>query len=62
MKLEEIRERASVVGLAGAGKLRKAELIRKIQQAEGNDACYGAEWRRDCAEMHCCWRPDCMKE
>jgi hypothetical protein len=37
-------------------------LIRTIQQVEGNDSCYGAEWRQNCAEMHCCWRPDCLKE
>lgn len=37
MNLQEIRERAMAVGLIGVGKLRKAELIHKIQQAEGND-------------------------
>jgi len=62
MNMQEIRERAAAVGLAGFGKLRKAELVHRIQQAEGNDPCFGAEWRHQCAEMHCCWRPDCLKE
>jgi hypothetical protein len=62
MNMQEIRERAAAMGLAGVGKLRKAELIHKIQQGEGNDPCYGAEWRHQCAEMLCCWRSDCLKE
>jgi len=62
MNMNEIRERAAAVGLAGTGRLRKAELIRKIQQAEGNSPCYGAEWRQSCAEMFCCWRSNCQKE
>ena len=62
MNMTEIRERAVAVGLAGAGKLRKAELIRKIQLAEGNNPCFGAPWRGSCAEMFCCWRSDCQKE
>ena len=62
MNMAEVRERAAVAGLIGVGKLRKAELIQKIQQAEGNNSCYGAEWRQQCAEMFCCWRGDCLKE
>jgi hypothetical protein len=62
MNMQEIRERAAAVGITGCGKLRKAELIHRIQEAEGNSACYGVEWRHCCAEMLCCWRPDCQKE
>lgn len=62
MNMQEIRERATTIGLVGVGKLRKVELIHKIQQTEGNDACFGAEWRHQCAEMCCCWRADCQKE
>ena len=62
MNITEVRERAAAVGLVGIGKLRKAELIRKIQQAEGNNPCYEADWRHCCAEMFCCWRDDCLKE
>ena len=62
MNMQEIREKATAAGLTGVGKLRKAELIQKIQQAEGNTPCFGAEWRQHCAEMFCCWRDDCLKE
>ena len=62
MNLTEIRERAAAAGVTGAGKLRKAELIQKIQQCEGNNPCYGAGWSQQCAEMFCCWRGDCLKE
>ena len=62
MNMTEIRERAAAVGLTGVGKLRKAELIQKIQQAERNNPCYGAEWRQQCGELACCWRADCLKE
>ena len=62
MNMTEVRERAAAVGLTGVGKLRKAELIRKIQEAEGNNSCYGADWRHACVEMFCCWRDDCLKE
>ena len=62
MNIQEVRERAAALGLAGVSKMRKAELIQKIQQAEGNNPCYGAEWRQSCAEMECCWRSDCLKE
>lgn len=62
MNMQEIRERAAATGVTGAGKLRKVELIQQIQQAEGNNPCYGAEWRQRCAELFCCWRSDCLKE
>lgn len=62
MNMQEIRERATAAGVNGAAKLRKAELIRKIQQNEGNSPCFGADWRQSCAEMFCCWRDDCQKE
>jgi hypothetical protein len=62
MTMAEIREKAAVLGLTGIGKLRKVELIQQIQLAEGNNPCYGAEWRHRCAEMFCCWRSDCLKD
>lgn len=62
MNMQEVRERAAAVGLAGVGKLRKAELIRRIQEAEGNNPCYGAGWRLSCDQAECCWRSDCLKE
>ncbi len=62
MNMQEIRERAAAVGVGNVSRLRKMELIQRIQQAEGNNPCYGADWRQQCAEMFCCWRSDCQKE
>ncbi len=60
MKVTEIRERGQAMGMAGLAGLRKAELIRAIQLAEGNRECFGAAWRFDCPQLECCWRSDCL--
>lgn len=62
MNMNVIRARASQLGLSGIGKLRKGELVQMIQQAEGNNPCFGADWRHQCREMECCWRQDCLKD
>ena len=58
MRMQEIRERAKMLGLK-SGKMRKADLIRTIQAAEGNFACFqtGSE---ACDQSVCCWRKDCL--
>jgi len=62
MKATQIRERARQLDIKGSSKLRKAELIRAIQRAEGNPDCFGAEWRFNCPEFQCCWREDCLTD
>jgi hypothetical protein len=62
MKLAEIRQRAVALGVSGSRRLRKAELIRAIQLREGNQSCFGADWRFACGQMDCCWRGDCQTE
>lgn len=59
MKLQEIREIAKK-NIIKAGKMTKTELIRTIQKAEGNNACFATSLR-DCKEVNCLWREDCMK-
>jgi hypothetical protein len=59
MNMSEVRELARTAGVA-AGKMRKAELIRVVQRTEGNQDCFGAEWRYDCSRLGCCWRADCL--
>ncbi len=61
MRIEEVRQRAGALGLSGARRMRKSELIRAIQQREGNQPCFGADWRFDCGQLDCCWRDDCRK-
>lgn len=42
------------------GKLKKAELIKAIQIAEGNSPCFKAEFSSTCALQNCLWRSDCV--
>jgi len=58
MKLDDVKKIAEQHGIK-SGKLRKADLIRAIQQAEGNLSCYGTGSAADCGQEQCCWRDDC---
>lgn len=60
MKVSEIRERARAMGIKGSSAMRKGEMIRAIQRAEGNNDCFGSSWRFDCQQFDCCWRGDCL--
>lgn len=51
MKLEDVRAAAKSYGVA-AGKLPKPELIKLIQVAEGNFACFATAQDGE--------RPDCL--
>lgn len=57
MKMEQIREKARIMGVKNCSRLRKAELIRAIQEKEGNSPCYQAI--ADCQEQDCLWKPGC---
>ena len=60
MKMREIRQKAKDLGLKNTFGLSKAELIRRIQRAEGNFDCFGttADY---CDQSQCCIREDCLK-
>ncbi len=58
MKLAEIKEVAARKGVK-VGKMNKAELIRAVQAAEGNPACYCSGRAAHCGEADCLWREDC---
>jgi hypothetical protein len=58
MKLEEIKEIAKQNNIK-VGKLKKAELVRAIQLAEGNDVCFESGRAGDCGQSACLWREDC---
>lgn len=62
MKVTQIRERARQLDIKGTSKMRKGELIRAIQRAEGNQDCFGAEGRFNCSEYQCSWREDCLTD
>lgn len=58
MKLVEIRELAKQFGIT-AGKMKKADLVRAIQQSENNDPCFETGKVGICQQAACLWREDC---
>lgn len=58
MKLDEIREIAKQHNIK-PGKMKKADLVRAIQQAEGNEACFDTGKAETCGQHTCLWREDC---
>ncbi|MFH1028503.1 MAG: Rho termination factor N-terminal domain-containing protein [Pseudomonadota bacterium] len=58
MKLEDIREIAKQHDIK-VGKMKKAELVRAIQQAENNDVCFETGEADNCGQEACLWREDC---
>ncbi len=60
MNLKDIKEIAKQHGVKKAGRMRKDELIRSIQRAEGNFDCFGTAVSGECAQTDCLWRGDCL--
>lgn len=58
MKLQEIKEIAAKRGIK-VGKMKKSDLIRTIQDAEGNYPCFDTGKAADCGQPGCLWRDDC---
>jgi len=61
LNMKEIREMARQSGVRST-RMRKAELVRAIQRAEGNFDCYGTAIEEECDQEECLWREDCFKE
>jgi len=59
MTMGEIKDKAKNLGIT-PGVMKKTELIRAIQGAEGNTACYGTT-NGTCQWTECCFRADCLK-
>ena len=59
MKLAEIKEIAQQHEIK-VGKLKKAELVRAIQLAEGNEVCFETGQAAECGQAECLWRADCV--
>ena len=58
MKLEEIRAIAKQHDIK-TGRMKKAELIRAIQESEGNAQCFETGQAERCGQMACLWRSVC---
>ncbi len=59
MKTQEIRDIARRHQIKASG-LSKTVLIRKIQQAEGNFACFATTSNGACDQSGCLWRDECF--
>lgn len=60
MKLTDIKKIALEAGIK-TGKLKKNEIIHKIQIKENNTPCFDTGVK-DCVHRDCTWWDDCMKE
>ncbi len=59
MKMPEIKRKAKRLSVS-PGKMKKAELIHSIQEAEGYTPCFGTS-NGECQYTNCCFMPDCLK-
>jgi hypothetical protein len=59
MTMAQIKEKAMYLNI-NPSTMKKTELIRAIQAAEGNRQCYGTT-NGTCQWTSCCFRADCLK-
>jgi hypothetical protein len=60
MNMNEIRVKAESLGLKTVG-IKKPELIKSIQRAEGNFDCFGTAVDY-CDQWECCFRSLCLNQ
>lgn len=58
MNAEEVRGIARQRGVRTV-KMKKGEVIRAIQEAEGNPKCFDTGKAAECGQVNCLWREDC---
>ena len=58
MKMTDIQIIAKERGVS-PGRLTKVELVRSLQQAEGNEACFQTGRVDSCGQEGCLWRTGC---
>lgn len=59
MRMDEVREKAKKIGLK-TSRMKKDDLIRAIQMAEGNFPCFGSA-ENYCDQAGCCWQDECLE-
>lgn len=59
MTVKDVRAKAKEMGIQLGNKMKKADMIRTIQIAEGNNPCFQTGVT-SCDQVNCCWRSDCM--
>jgi hypothetical protein len=60
MTLKQVKDIAKTKGLK-IGNMKKENIIRSIQRAEGNFDCYGTASSGICNQDGCLWKEDCLK-
>ncbi len=66
MKVKEIiKKYKSIVPQKEKGvrlySTKKEDLIRMVQVAEGNTACFKSDVSRECDQVQCLWYKDCKR-
>jgi hypothetical protein len=59
MKMQEVREIAKKWNIKTVN-MKKTDLIRAIQRAEGNTDCFDTGYADKCGQYNCLWREDCI--
>jgi len=58
MLLDEIKKIAKQHGIK-TSKMKKSDIVRAIQCAEGNESCFDTDRALSCGQDGCLWRDDC---
>ena len=58
MTVKEIQGIAKEMGLK-VSKMKKADLVRIIQNTEGNNPCFQTRSASSCGQEKCLWLSDC---
>jgi hypothetical protein len=59
MTLKQIKDVARQKGIK-VSNMKKGNVIKAIQRAEGNFDCFGTAIQGVCDQMNCLWREDCL--
>jgi hypothetical protein len=59
MNIKKLRDIAKGKGVK-TGNMKKENVIRAIQRAEGNFDCFGQARDGVCDQIDCLWRDDCL--
>ncbi len=60
MTLKQVKDMAKTKGVK-VGNMKKENIIRTIQKAEGNFDCFGTAMGSICDQSNCLWREDCLQ-
>jgi len=60
MTMKQIKDIAKEKGVK-VGNMKKDNIIRAIQRAEGNLTVFGTAVAGVCDQLNCVWKDDCLK-